>query len=71
MKLTPKHAAHIVLSQAGGASSAGSLPRNDRQVKDMRRKKRVGLKDPLVSVMMMCKESMKDFIRAVTRAPDS
>ena len=27
-------------------------------------------KDPLYSVMMMCKESMKDFVRIVPGAPD-
>lgn len=72
-KLTPRPTVHMVSSQAGGvigAASAGSLPRNDRQVKDIRRKMKTELKDPLVAVMMMCKESMKDFVRAVTGAPD-
>lgn len=72
-ELTPKPAVHVVSSQAGGiigATSAGSLPRNTRQVKDVRRKMNTRSKDPLHSVMMMCKESMKDFVRAVTGAPD-
>lgn len=40
-KKTPKPAVHFVSSQRGGVvgtSSAGSLPRNERQVKDIRRK---------------------------------
>ena len=72
-ELTPKPTVHVVSSQAGGvtgATSAGSLPRNERQVKDIRRKMTARSKDPLVSVMVMCKESMKDFVRAVTGAPD-
>lgn len=73
-ELTPKPAVHAVSSQAGGvlcAPLAASLPRNDRQVKDIRRKmKSVQSKDPLLSLMMMCKESMTDFVRTVTGAPD-
>jgi len=72
---TPKPAVHMISSQCGGvvgASSAGSLPRNERQVKDMRKRKKItsGTLDPLHSVMMMCKDTMKDFVRAVTGAPD-
>ena len=72
-KLTPRPAVHAVSSQAGGvlgASSAGSLPRNDRQVKDIRRKMKAQSNDPLLSVMIMCKESMSHFVRTVTGAPD-
>lgn len=72
-KLTPKPTVHAVSSHAGGvlgASSAGSLPRNDRQVKDIRRNMKAQSNDPLLSVMMMCKESMKHFVRTVTGAPD-
>ena len=66
---------HIVSIQCGGivgASSAGSLPRNERQVKDKRKKIKssTGALDPLHSVMMMCKDTMKEFVRAVTGAPD-
>ena len=70
---TPKPAVHTVSSQVGGvlgASSAGSLPRNERQVKDICQKTVAKPKDPLLSVMMMCKESMTDFVRAVTGTPD-
>jgi len=42
-----------------------SLPRNERQVKDIRQRMNAGSKDPLL-LMMMCKESMKDFVQAVT-----
>ena len=72
---TPKPAVHAISSQCGGvvgASSAGSLPRNERQVKNIRRKIKSssGSLDPLHSVMIMCKDTMKDFVRAVTGAPD-
>ena len=72
---TPKPAVHSISSHRGdviGASSAGSLPRNERQVKNIRRKIKgsSGSLDPLHSVMMMCKDTMKDFVRAVTGAPD-
>ena len=73
---TPKPALHAVSSQSGGvisALSAGSLPRNERQVKNIRGKlKNVtgNSTDPLHSVMMMCKDTMKDFVRTVTGAPD-
>jgi len=40
-----------------GASIAGSLPSNERQVKDIHQRMKCGSKDPLLSVMMMCKES--------------
>ena len=60
---TPKAAVHAISSQCGGvvgASSAGSLPRNERQVKNIRRKIKSssGSLDPLHSVMMMCKDTM-------------
>ena len=72
---TPKPAVHSISSHHGGivgASSARSLPRNERQVKNIRRKIKSsgGSLDPLHSVMMMCKDTMKDFVRAVTGAPD-
>jgi len=73
---TPKLAVHMVSSQNGGvvgALSAGSLPKNERQVKSIRKKIKAtsgNSKDPLHSVMMMCKDTMKDFVRTVTGAPD-
>lgn len=68
---TPKTAVHAISSQCVGvigASSAGSLPRNERQVKNIRRKIKSssGSLDPLHSVMIMCKDTMTDFVRAVT-----
>ena len=39
-------------------------------MKDIRRKTQAKSKDPLLSVMMMCKETMTDFVRTVTGAPD-
>ena len=73
---TPKPAIHAVSSQHGGvvgALSAGSLPRNESQVKSIRQKIKVtsgSSTDPLLSVMMMCKDTMKGFVRTVTGAPD-
>lgn len=74
---TPKRALQFVSSEAGGimnATSAGALPRNRQQVKDVRR--HVASKqdfDPLYSVMYMCKEGEgknKDpFVRMVNAAP--
>ena len=50
---------------------AASLSRNERQVKDICWKaKSLQSKDPLLSLMIMCKESMSDFVRTVTGAPD-
>lgn len=68
MKWPPKPAVRIISSQCGGvisASSAGSLPRNEKE-----KKSSSGTLDPLLSVMMMCKDTMKEFVRAVTGAPD-
>ena len=72
----PKPAVHAVSSQRGGVVrvlSAGSLPRNESQVKSIRRKIKVtsgSSMDPLLSVMMMCKDTMKGFVRTITGAPD-
>ena len=65
------------------ASSAGAMPRNRQQVADMRRRqveKETSCsfgkkKDPLFSVMLMCKESeggkpQDAFVRMVTGAPE-
>lgn len=63
------------------ASSAGALPRNRQQISDMRRRrdeKETSFskkKDPLFSVMLMCKESeggkpQDAFVRMVTGAPE-
>jgi len=53
-------------------SSAGSLPRNVRQVKNLRQKVKSssGSFDKLHSVMMICKDTTPDFVRTVTGAPD-
>ena len=58
-------------SQRGGvvgASSAGS--RTASQNIRRKIKSSSGSLDPLHSVMMMCKDTMKDFVRADTGAPD-
>ena len=81
VNLTPKFAVCVVSCDVVTAPSAGSLVRN-RQVKDFRRRKDEGqlipvgkAKDPLFSVMLMCKEShganaSDAFIRIVTCAPE-
>ena len=82
--LTPKFAVCNVSSEAGdiiGASSSGALPRNRQQVSNIRRRNEdssdfsVLKKDPLFSVMVMCKESEgkktgDHFVRIVTGAPE-
>ena len=83
VNLTPKFA---ICEASGGimtASSAGSVPRNRQQVKDLRRHKDVNemevghgnkKRDPLFSVMLMCKESQgkkgEAFVRIVSCAPE-
>ena len=84
--LTPKFAVCEVSSAAGGimsASSAASLPRNRQQVSNMRRRTEISSdpyttkqKDPLFSVMVMCKNSEgrktdESFVRIVTGAPEA
>ena len=81
--LTPKFA--ICSSQIEDlqtASSAGALPRNRQQVADIRRRRDDDKeqyfskkKDPLFSVMLMCKESeggkpQDSFVRMVSGAPE-
>lgn len=74
---TPKRALQFVSNEAGGimdATSAGALPRNRQQVKDMRRQITSNQDfDPLYSVMHMCKEgegaSKNPFVRMVNAAP--
>ena len=81
--LTPKFA--VCDSRSGdllSASSAGALPRNRQQVADMRRRRDDDTehiyskkKDPLFSVMLMCKESEggkpeDSFVRMVSGAPE-
>ena len=83
--LTPKFAACEVSSSAGDiitASHAGSLPRNRQQVSNMRRHTELSCdpstskqKDPLFSVVMMCKnsegcKSNESFVHIVTGAPE-
>ena len=56
---TPKRALHFVAKDCGGimhATSAGSLLRSRQQVKDMRRTKNQHNYDPLLSVILTCKE---------------
>ena len=76
-KSTPKRALQFVSCEAGGileATSAGSLPRNRQQVKDIKRKSGSTRDyDPLYSVMYMCKVEegvgVDSFIRLVNAAP--
>ena len=83
--LTPKFAVCEVSSSAGdimSTSHAGSLPQNRQQVSNMRRRTELSCdpatskqKDPLFSVMMMCKNSEgcksdESFVRIVTGAPE-
>lgn len=75
--MTAKRALSFVATGAGGimhATSAGSLPRNRQQVKDMRRKSEMKEQDALYALMMMCKESegkrnQDAFVRLVNAAP--
>ena len=84
--LTPKFAVCEVSSASGGimsATSAASLPRNRQQVSNMRRHTETSSdpyctkqKDPLFSVMVMCKNSEgrktdDSFVRIVTGAPEA
>lgn len=58
--MTAKPALSFVATEAGDvirAASAGSLPHNRQQVKDMRRKGEVKEQDPRYPLMMLCKES--------------
>ena len=73
---TPKRALHFVAKDCGGimhATSAGSFPRSRQQVKDMRRStKKQHDYDPLLSVILTCKETEQTtnaFVRLVNAAP--
>ena len=83
--LTPKFAVCEASAAAGGlmsAASAGELPRGRQQVADMRRRSEFirdisisRKKDPLFSIMLMCKEGegskqSDPFVRAVNGAPE-
>ena len=76
-KLTPKFAIAEVSKSIGNtttAPSAGSLPRSRQQAADARRSQ-LGTqdRDPLFSIMLMCKESegkKSQFVRVVTGAPE-
>ena len=81
VNLTPKFAICEVGTDVLTASSAGALPRNRQQVKDMRRRHEEDehfghkKKNPLFSEMLMCKESQgknskNAFVRIVTCAPE-
>ena len=80
VNLTPKFAICEASGDIMTASSAGSIPRNRQQVKDLprRRDAEVGhgnkKRDPLFSVMLMCKESQgkksEAFVRIVSCAPE-
>ena len=82
---TPKYAVQETTAAVGGlleATPAGSLPRNYEQASNMRRRHELGNlhgggkhKDPLYSVMLMCKESegnksIDSFVRVVNAAPE-
>ena len=84
--LTPKFAVAEAAASVGDltqAPSADSLPRNRQQIADFRRRseptgiehRSVRVKDPLYSVMLMCKESEGSrasncFVRIVSGAPE-
>lgn len=82
VNLTPKFAVCELSDGVLSAPSAGSLMRNRQQAKDLRRHKDEGqlvsvgkIKDPLFSVMLMCKEGQGTkasdaFIRIVTCVPE-
>ena len=81
VNLTPKFAICDVGTDVLTAPSAGALPRNRKQVKDMRRQHEEDehfgrkKKDPLFSVMLICKRSQgknskNAFVRIVTCAPE-
>ena len=82
VNLTPKFAVCEMSNDIKSACSAGEIVRNRQQVKDSRRRKDEdeGIptgrkKDPLFSVMLMCKESQgtkncDPFVRIVTCAPE-
>ena len=76
----PKETLHIVNRKVGGvthATSGGSLPRNRQQVHDLRRRRAVyplhhesNSSDQFLAVLLMCKDTHKDFVRSVTGAPE-
>ncbi len=71
-ELTPKFAISKISIPASEASSAGSLPRLRQQASDIRRSQSID-KDPLLSIMHMCKVSEgkgSHFVRVVTGAPE-
>ena len=78
VNLTPNFAVCEASGDIMTASSAGSIPRNRQQVKDLRRRRDVSemeigptskKREPLFSVMLMCKESQgkknEAFVRIV------
>jgi len=75
--MSEKKALSFVTAKDGGivcASSAGSLPCNQQQVKDMRWKDETRDQDPLYSLMLMCKESegkrnQDAYVRLVNAGP--
>ena len=82
VNLTPKFAVCEISNDVMSATNAGSVVRNTQQVKDLRRRKDEGIlvpcgkkKDPLFSIMLMCKESQGTksddaFVRIVSCAPE-
>ena len=82
VNLTPKFAVCEISNDVMSATNAGSVVRNRQQVKDLRRRKDEGIlvpcgkkKDPLFSIMLMCKESQGTknddaFVRIVSCAPE-
>ena len=75
--LPPRQAVSKVTTEAGGvynASCVGSLPRNRKQVYNMSSRDDSSESDALLSVMVMCQESVgksdDPFVRIVTSAPE-
>lgn len=71
---SPKDAVQSVTKENGGITkaAAGDLPRNQKQVSNIRSQTKEN--DPLLSVMVMCKDSLgksaNPFVRLVTSAPE-
>ena len=75
--LPPRQAISKVTTEKGGVlrvNSVGTIPRNRKQVYNISCREGSGNNDALLSVMVMCKQSMgKDddpFVRIVTSAPE-
>lgn len=71
---TPKQAVFSVSAERGGVlntAAVGDLPRNRKQVYNIKRREAPQNSDALLSVMAMCKEGFgNDFVCIVTSAPE-